>query len=98
VSRETRGPFLLILAAVLSLSAIISSLIDDFRVKAQRQEAIVREQGALRAQDVELSQERTTLVSRNPRETLERAELVNQYNTIIQSLQRIENAVQTSSR
>jgi hypothetical protein len=47
---------------------------------------------------MELSPEQATLVSRNQREAQERAELVNQYNTIIQSLQRIEKAVQTSSR
>ena len=93
--REPRGPILLIIACVLSLFAIISFTINEFREKALRQEAIFRERSALRAQDVRLIQERARLDSRQEREVQDRADLRSQFNTIIQSLQRIEKAVQS---
>ena len=96
--RETRGPILLVVAATLAAFAMIAYTIGDFREKTQRQEAILREQSCLRAQDVMLIQERAKLESRNEREVQERVELRNQFNTIFQSLQRIEEAVQSSSR
>jgi hypothetical protein len=95
VRREPRGPTLLIIASVLSLFAIISFTVDEFREKAERQDAILRERSALRAQDVRLIQERARLDSRQEREVQDRADLRGQFNTIIQSLQRIEKAVQS---
>jgi hypothetical protein len=95
VRREPRGPILLIIATVLSLFAIISFTFDEFREKAGRQDAILRERSALRAQDVRLIQERARLDSRQEREVQDRADLRGQFNTIIQSLQRIEKAVQS---
>ena len=74
---------------------MISFTIDEFREKTQRQEAIFREQSTLRAQDVRLIQERARLDSRQEREVQDRADLRSQFNTIIQSLQRIEKAVQS---
>jgi hypothetical protein len=98
VSRETRGPILLVIGATLAAFAVIAYTISDFNEKTQRQEAIIREQSTLRAQDVQLIQERAKLDSRNERELQERAELRSQINTIISSLERIEKTVQTSSR
>jgi hypothetical protein len=96
VSRQTRGPILLIIAAALASFAMIAYTIGDFTEKARRQESILREQSMLRSQDVQLIQERVKLDFRTEREAQERADLRNQYNTIIKALQRIENAVQTS--
>jgi hypothetical protein len=95
VRREPRGPVLLVIASVLSLFAIISFTINEFREKAQRQEAIFRERSVLRAQDVRSIQERAQLDSRQGREVQDRADLRSQFNAIIQSLQRIEKAVQS---
>jgi hypothetical protein len=98
VSRDTRGPLLLVIAAILSLFAFGSYLIGDFRDKAQRREMIAREQGTLHTNNAQLIQERATLESRNDREVQERAELRSQYGAIIDSLRRIEKAVQSASR
>ncbi len=93
--REPRGPILLIIAGVLSLFAIISFTINEFREKAQRQEAILPRAERCMSQDVRLIQERARLDSRQEREVQDRANLRSQFNTIIQSLQRIEKAVQS---
>ena len=53
-SSTCQGPILLIIACVLSLFAIISFTINEFREKRMRQEAIFRERERLRAQDVRL--------------------------------------------
>jgi hypothetical protein len=98
VSRQTRGPILLIIAGALASFAMFAYTIADFTENTRRQEAILREQSTLRAQDVQLIQERAKLDFRNEREIQERADLRNQFNTIIKSLERIETAVQTSSQ
>ncbi len=96
MSREAQGRILLVIAAALFFFAILTYTINDFTERAQRQEAIIRESDALRAQDVLLIQEKAKLDFRNEKDSQERLELRGQFNTIIQALQRIEEAVQSS--
>ncbi len=94
MSRATRGPIVLALAAGLSLFAFVTYSIRDFDERTQKQEAVVRGQNALRAQEARLTQERAKLDSRNERDLRERAELRDEFSTIIQLLRRIEKAAQ----
>jgi arginine/ornithine N-succinyltransferase beta subunit len=98
VTRITRCPSLLIIAGILAFFAVVAYVIGDFKDRAQRRDAILREQGFERARVVRLFDDRAQLDSRDDKVTRDRADLHGQYNTIIQSLQRIEKAVQSPSR
>ncbi len=79
-----RGPLLLTMVGVLSFISVLAYLVRDVKDDAERQGAVIRGEKAIRSQGEQSMQDR--------------AELASQYNTIIESLRQIQEAVESCSR
>ncbi len=88
---------LLTLAGIFLIFALIAYLVGEMQEKVQRNEAI-RYQNDQQVQKEQWNQERARLYFRSEQSRQERAELLDQYKTIIQSLRRIEKAVEPASK
>lgn len=88
---------LLTVAGIFLIFALIAYLVGEMQQKIQRDEAI-RHQNGQRVQEEQWNQERARLYSQSEQTRQERAALLDQYKTIVQSLRRIETAVEPASK
>jgi hypothetical protein len=88
----------LVATGLFSSSAIIAYVMGDVKDRTQRNQALVQERRVERARGAELVHDRAKFDSQNEKVVQEWAQLRGQYDTIIQSLQRIEKAAQSSAQ